>query len=44
MKSIISPENRTNLSGRIPLVLLWLIGVPVPILIVIFLLRGCFGS
>jgi hypothetical protein len=29
----ISQKNRENISGRIPLVLLWLIGVPVPILI-----------
>jgi hypothetical protein len=44
MKSIISPEKRANLSGRIPLVLLWLVGVPVPILIIVFLFRGCFGG
>ncbi len=29
------------MSGRIPLLLLWFIGIPVPILIIIFLLRGC---
>jgi hypothetical protein len=28
-------------SGKIPLLLLWLVGVPVPILVIIFLLRGC---
>jgi len=33
-----------NTSGRIPLLLLWLVGVPVPILIIIFLFRGCFGG
>jgi hypothetical protein len=30
-----------SMSGRIPLLLLWLVGVPVPILVIIFLLRGC---
>jgi len=34
-------HNRKSISGRIPLVLLWLIGIPVPVLLVIFLLRGC---
>ncbi len=33
-----------SISGRIPLLLLWLIGVPVPILVLIFLFRGCFGG
>ncbi len=37
-------ENRQSISGRISLVLLWLIGVPVPILVIIFLFRGCFGG
>jgi hypothetical protein len=35
------PKRSTSLSGKVPLLLLWLIGVPVPILIIIFLLRGC---
>ncbi len=30
--------------GRVSLLLLWLIGVPVPILVIIFLFRGCTGS
>jgi hypothetical protein len=30
--------------GRVSLLLLWLIGVPVPILVLIFLFRGCTGS
>ena len=34
------PHKKT-LSGRIPLVLLWLVGVPIPILVLIFLFRGC---
>ncbi len=33
-----------TMGGRVSLVLLWLIGVPVPILVLIFLFRGCTGS
>ena len=33
--------HKPSVSGRIPLILLWLIGIPFPILIIIFLLRGC---
>jgi len=32
---------KPSISGRIPLLLLWLIGIPMPILIIIFLIRGC---
>jgi len=35
------PRKNQATSGKIPLVLLWLVGIPVPILIVIFLIRGC---
>jgi hypothetical protein len=28
-------------SGKIGYILLWLLGIPIPILLVIFLLRGC---
>jgi hypothetical protein len=28
-------------SGKIGWILLWLVGVPVPVLLVLFLLRGC---
>jgi hypothetical protein len=30
-----------NQEGKIGYILLWLVGVPIPILIVIFLVRGC---
>jgi len=30
-----------NQKGKIGWILLWLLGIPIPILIVIFLLRGC---
>jgi hypothetical protein len=33
-----------SISGKLSLPLLWLLGVPVPILIIIFLFRGCFGG
>jgi hypothetical protein len=28
-------------SGKIGYIILWLLGVPIPILLIIFLLRGC---
>jgi hypothetical protein len=30
-----------NQSGKIGWILLWAIGVPVPLLIILFLVRGC---
>jgi hypothetical protein len=30
-----------HLSGKVGWILLWLIGVPVPLLLIFFLLRGC---
>jgi hypothetical protein len=30
-----------SVRGRIPLILLWLLGIPLPILFIIFLFRGC---
>lgn len=35
------PAPRHSQEGRWGYILAWLIGVPVPILIVIYLLRGC---
>lgn len=32
---------KTSIGGKIPLLLLWLIGIPFPILVIIFLFRGC---
>ena len=29
-----------RLSGRVPLVLLWLLGIPLPILLLIWIFRG----
>ena len=33
-------KNHKNLAGRVPLVLLWLLGVPLPIILLIFFFRG----
>jgi len=33
--------NRKSLEGRVGWVLLWLLGVPIPVLLILFLLRGC---
>jgi len=30
-----------NEEGKIGWILLWLLGIPIPILLVLFLLRGC---
>ena len=32
---------RNNEEGKIGWILLWVLGVPIPILVVLFLLRGC---
>jgi hypothetical protein len=36
-----SKPDRRSEEGKIGWVLLWLLGVPIPILLVLFLLRGC---
>jgi len=36
-----SRVQRSMQEGRIGYILLWLIGVPIPVLFMIFLLRGC---
>jgi hypothetical protein len=36
-------KDRASLSGKVSLGCLWLLGVPVPILIIIFLFRSCTG-
>lgn len=38
MKRLI--PNVSNIAGRVPLVLLWLLGVPLPILLLIWIFRG----
>jgi len=38
---MIAPRNRRWKEGKIGWALLWLMGIPIPILLVLFLLRGC---
>lgn len=32
---------RKNLAGKVGWALLWLLGIPIPVLLVIYMLRGC---
>jgi hypothetical protein len=34
-------EHPANRSGKLGWIFLWLVGVPIPILIILFLMRGC---
>jgi len=34
-------DRRRYQSGRVGWILLWLLGIPLPILLVLYLLRGC---
>lgn len=34
-------SNRKNIAGKVGWVLLWALGVPIPILLILFLMRGC---
>lgn len=39
-----TPERRplpTTMKGKIGWILLWLLGIPIPVLFALFLLRGC---
>lgn len=35
------PENRRSQEGKVGWAILWLLGVPIPVLVILFLLRGC---
>jgi hypothetical protein len=35
------PDSKSAISGKIGWILLWLLGVPIPVLLIFFLLRGC---
>ncbi len=37
------PNPSKGRSGKAPLLLMWLLGVPLPIIGLIFLLQGCHG-
>jgi len=34
-------KNRINQAAKAGYILLWLLGVPIPVLLIFFLLRGC---
>jgi hypothetical protein len=34
-------ESKSNRQGKAGWILLWLLGVPIPVLLLLFLLRGC---
>lgn len=34
-------QEKNSIAGKIGWLFLWLIGVPVPILLILFLIRGC---
>jgi hypothetical protein len=34
-------DKLTQQEGKIGWILLWLLGIPIPVLLVLFLLRGC---
>jgi hypothetical protein len=40
-KPSLKPSAKQMQSGKVGWILLWLVGIPVPILLVLFLLRGC---
>ena len=40
-KQALQAGRRRVQSGKIGYILLWLLGVPIPILLIIYLLRGC---
>jgi hypothetical protein len=35
------PERARRESGRVGWILLWLIGIPIPVLLFLYMLRGC---
>ncbi|MGH8470667.1 MAG: hypothetical protein ACREX3_08895 [Gammaproteobacteria bacterium] len=41
LRSMKHPTSMKLQTGKMGYILLWLVGVPIPILLVIFLLRGC---
>lgn len=36
-----SKSGRSRQQGKVGWILLWLLGIPVPVLLVLFLIRGC---
>jgi len=40
MKALHPTNLRRQLSGRVPLLLLWVLGIPLPVLLLIWIFRG----
>jgi len=40
MKALYNSNLRRQLSGRVPLLLLWLLGIPLPVILLIWFFRG----
>lgn len=41
-KNVVSKNNvPTERAGKVGWVVLWLLGVPIPVLLILFLIRGC---
>jgi len=36
-----APHPQRHCSGKIGWILLWVLGIPIPVLVILFLLRGC---
>jgi hypothetical protein len=36
-----TPKTQPHTAGKIGWALLWLLGIPLPVLLVVFMLRGC---
>jgi hypothetical protein len=34
-------DPRTKRTGKVGWVILWLLGIPIPVLLILFLIRGC---
>jgi len=41
MKKLIRITDRKIEEGKVGWILLWLLGVPIPVLLLLFILRGC---
>jgi hypothetical protein len=39
--SVAAKTARNHLAGKLGWIFLWLIGIPIPVLLVLFLIRGC---
>ena len=40
-RRLLARDGRASQEGKVGWILLWLLGIPIPVLLVLFLLRGC---